>query len=91
MNPLPIDHDDVARRGKFLYEQSIRREVETDENIGKIVVIDPETGAFAVDNKGLDASRRLHALHPGAPLYGIRIGYNAAISFGGVIERTDNT
>ena len=79
--------EEVARRGQALYEAAIRSQVETAENIGKMVIIDVETGEYAIDPLGLEASDRLHAKHPGAALYGIRIGYNVAESLGGVLER----
>lgn len=83
-----LSREEVAQRAKALYEQSIRRQVETEENIGKMVVIDIETGDFAVDDLGIESSRQLQARHPNGRLYGIRIGYNVAESLGGVMERT---
>ena len=83
-----ISREEVGRRGKTLYEQNIRQKVETEQNIGKMVIIDVETGEYAVDDMGLNASNRLHVKRPGAALYGIRIGYNVAESLGGVMERS---
>ena len=80
--------DEVAARSKALYETSIRSQVETEENIGKMVVIEPLSGDFAVDAKGIESSFYLQDRHPGARLFGIRIGYNVAASLGGVMERT---
>jgi hypothetical protein len=70
-----------------LYESSIRQQVELEDNIGKMVIIDIETGAYEVDETGLKAARKLSEKHPNARLFGIRIGYNVAVSFGGVMER----
>ena len=80
--------EEVAQYGQALYEGGIRANVETEENIGKMVIIDVETGEYAIDEMGLNASNRLHAKRPGAALYGIRIGYNVAESLGGVMERS---
>ncbi len=88
MDRSQMSSDEVARRGKALYEQKIRAQVETEENIGKMVVIDVETGEYDIDETGVESARRLHAKHPDAALFGIRIGYNVAASFGGVMERT---
>ena len=88
MQTLLLSREEVARRAKALYEQSIRPQVETEENIGRMVVIDIETGDFAVDEQGIESSRQLQARNPHARLYGIRIGYNVAESLGGVMERT---
>jgi hypothetical protein len=80
--------EEIGRRGQELYEKSIRPHAETEENIGKQIVIDIETGDYEIDEDGLAASRRLLAKHPGAALYGARIGYNAVYTLGGVLTRT---
>jgi len=80
--------DEVSERGEKLYQQTVRAKVETPENIGKMVIIDVETGDYEVDDTGLISARCLHAKHPNADLYGIRIGYQAAEALGGVLERT---
>ncbi len=80
---------EISQRGKELYERSIRAKVETEENIGKLVSIDIETGDYEVgDDHSLEAPLRLHRKHPGAAVYTLRIGYNAAYALGGVLERT---
>lgn len=80
--------EEIGRRGQQLYEESVRAKVETEENIGKQIVIDIETGDYEIDEDGLAASRRLLARHPGAALYGARIGYDAVYALGGVLTRT---
>ena len=80
--------DDVSDRGEQLYRQRIREEVETPNNIGKMVIIDVDTGEYAVDDTGLASAQFLHAKRPNADLYGLRIGYKAAEALGGVLERT---
>jgi hypothetical protein len=52
-----------------------------------MVLIDIETGDYEIDKNGLHAANRLSERHPEARLYGIRIGYDVAASFGGVMER----
>ena len=80
---------EISQRGKEIYQQRLRTQVETEENIGKLISIDIETGDYEIgDDKSLAAPHRLHARHPGAALYTLRIGYNAVDSFGGVVERT---
>jgi hypothetical protein len=89
MQAILLSREEVAQRAKRLYENGIRQEVETEENIGKMVIIDIETGDYELDKTGLQASRNLSKKHPNARLFGIRIGYNVAISFGGIIERVN--
>ncbi|HZO91707.1 MAG TPA: hypothetical protein VFB38_25520 [Chthonomonadaceae bacterium] len=88
MPDIALNREEIGRRAKALYEQGIRQKVETAENIGKMVIIDTDTGDYEIDELGLEAARKLRSRHPNARLFGIRIGYNVAESFGGVIERT---
>jgi hypothetical protein len=87
MQTILLSREEVARRARELYGDSIRAQVEVAENIGKMVIIDIETGEYEVDETGLKAAARLRENHPNARLFGIRIGYNVAVSFGGVMER----
>jgi hypothetical protein len=64
-----------------------RSQVEHEENIGKMVVIDVETGEYAVDKSGIHSAIALKAKNPNARLFTIRIGYDVAVAFGGNIER----
>lgn len=87
MQAILLSREEVAKRAKQLYESTIREKVEVEKNIGKMVIIDIETGDYEVDKTGLQASRNLSKKHLNARLFGIRIGYNVAVSFGGVMER----
>jgi hypothetical protein len=80
--------DEISRIGRELYQRQIRSQVETEENIGKIVSIDIETGDYEVDDDLLKAAKRLQARHPDAALWGERIGYDAVYGVGGSVERT---
>ena len=88
MNALLWSREEVALRAKRLYAEGIRAEVETDANIGHLVVIDVETGEYKIEDAKFTAASYLREKHPGARLFAIRIGYNAAASFGGLMERT---
>lgn len=88
MPELRIPETEIDRRGEELYQERIRALVETPENLGREIVIDVETGDYEIDADGLSASLRLLARHPNAPLYGVRIGYNAVYTLGGVLEPT---
>lgn len=83
-----ISAQEIDRRGQDLYENCIRTIVETPDNIGKQIVIDIETGEYEIDNDGLAASRRLLVKHSDAALYGLRIGFNAVYTLGGVLTPT---
>jgi len=88
MEATDLSREEVVRRGKELYERSIRTQVETEENIGRVLVIDVETGEYEIADKNIHAADVLHAKHPNAQLYGIRIGYRSMESFGGMRIRT---
>jgi hypothetical protein len=74
--------DEIIRRGEELYEQRIRAQVE-EQNIGRILVVDIETGEYEIDDDHLEATRRALAKHPGAALYSLRIGYPTLGKIGG--------
>jgi 1,4-dihydroxy-2-naphthoyl-CoA synthase len=87
MQAILLSSEEVAKRAYQIYESEIRQKVETEENIGKMVIINIETGDYDLDETGLQAAKNLQAKSPYARLFGIRIGYNVAASFGGVMER----
>lgn len=90
MQTILLSREEVARRARQIYESSICKQVEVEENMGKMVIIDIETGDYEVDETGLKAARNLSAKHPYARLFGICIGYNVAASLGGVMERVSH-
>ena len=90
MQAILLSSEEVAKRAYRIYESKIRHKVETEANIGKMVIIDIETSDYEVDETGLQAAKSLQAKSPYARLFGIRIGYNVAASFGGVMERVNS-
>lgn len=84
-----VSGDEIGRRGQEIYEIRLRTLLETEENIGRIVSIDIESGDYEVADDLLIAGRRLQQRHPDALMYGKRIGYNAVFSVGGSLIRTE--
>jgi hypothetical protein len=74
--------EEIVRRGEELYQRDIRPKVEKG-NRGKILIIDIETGDYELDDDQLAAAHRALAKHPGAALYGMRIGYPSLAKIGG--------
>lgn len=74
--------EEIVRRGKALYEQQIRPQVEAGHE-GQFLVVDIETGAYEIAPDDLTASDRLVQRKPNAVLYGLRIGSPAAYRLGG--------
>ncbi|MBD0388284.1 MAG: hypothetical protein ICV54_17700 [Nostoc sp. C3-bin3] len=80
--------EEVALRAKQFYENGIRQNVESGDNIGKMIVIDAETGEYGIDATGVETALKLKQKNPNARLFTIRIGYDVAVSFGGAMERS---
>lgn len=79
--------EEVAERAKKFYENGIRQQVEFGDNIGKMIVIDAETGEYGIDKSGVETALKFKQKNPNARLFTMRIGYDVAVSFGGAIER----
>ncbi len=82
-----IGSEEASQRGYAFYDQ-IRAQIETEQNMGKIVVIDVETGDFEVDTDAIAATKRAYLKHPDAALLRLRIGYDAVDTFGGSLSQT---
>ena len=87
MQSILLSSEAVPRRARQLYKNSIPQQVDTDEKIGKTLIIDFESGDYEVDETGLKAARKLSAKHPHSRLFGSGIWYNVAVSFSAVMER----
>jgi hypothetical protein len=74
--------EETARRGDEIYERTIRTQVEAT-HYGKVVAIDIETGAYAVDDTALAAARRLRAQYPDAVVWFVRVGHRVLHRIGG--------
>jgi hypothetical protein len=84
-----MERSELSERAEAIYAERLRHLVETEENIGKMLIIEVESGDYEIDKLGIESAHKLQALHPGAPLYGIRIGYKTAASFSGALERSE--
>jgi len=76
----------LGEKARKLYER-LRPEVETNDNIGKFIVMEVESGDYEIDEQGIESSHRLQSRHPDAVLYALRIGYKTAVSFCGGLGR----
>lgn len=81
-----MSSEELWTRGDALYDSRIRPLVETDDNIGKIITIDIETGDYEITTRYFshEATDKLLAKHPDAELIQIRIGYPVVDTFGGI-------
>lgn len=72
---------EVARRGKELYERRIRSEVEP-EHEGRFLVVDVIGGEYALADDELEAFDRAREKSPEGVLYLIRVGQPVAHRMG---------
>lgn len=77
-----VTNPEIAQRGEALY-QTLRERLETQENIGRLVVLDVNSGDYEIADEGLIAGKRLLERHPAAVMLCLRIGYDAVYSLGG--------
>jgi hypothetical protein len=89
MPHLRFSGEEICERGEAIYAESLRSQVETEENIGKIISIDIETGDYEFSEAGdlLTGAMRLQAKHSTVAIYGKRIGFNAVLGVGGTSYR----
>lgn len=76
--------EEIAAKAGELYSNGIQQQVETADNTGKMLTIDIETGEYFIDRTGVEGMMFLKAKRPIARLFTLRIGYSAAVGFGGL-------
>ena len=77
--------NESGERAEALYKR-LRSKIKTPENIGKMLVIDVDSEDYEIDDTGIVISQNLQLKHPSAKLFGIRIGYKASDTLGGILE-----
>jgi hypothetical protein len=88
MSHTDYTSEEIVEKGEKIYSEKLQKVVETEDNFGKIISFDIETGEYEIDIDALIAGRRLLKRLPKAVLYGKRIGYNAVFALGGTLIRT---
>ena len=76
---------EIGALGKMIYRQNIRPLL-TEEDIGKYVIVDVYSGEYEIDEECVEASERLRKKKPDAHGFIIKVGYSAAVFFGGYSE-----
>ena len=79
--------DEIVARGKAIYEQRLRAQMEP-QNVGKFLVIDIETGDYEMDADDLTASLRAARAKPEGARFGMRIGSETSGTLGAAIKGT---
>jgi len=76
-----LTKEEIAQRGRDIYDREIRPQVES-ENMGRFLVVDVLSAAFEIGDSDRAASDQLKARKPDAIIYGLRIGHRAAYRIG---------
>ena len=79
---------EISALGKLIYRQNIRP-LMTEGDIGKYVIVDVYSGEYEIDADVTEASIRLRKRKPEAHGFIIKVGYSAAVSFGGFAEEPE--
>jgi hypothetical protein len=79
-----LTNEEIGVIGRQIYAEQLRDKVE-GEHRGKFLVLDIESGDFEIDQRHIEAARRLQQRRPDGTLYGLRIGHAAAYRVGGSI------
>jgi hypothetical protein len=77
-----LTKDEIARRGREIYERDIRTEVERDHD-GRFLVVDVTTGRYEIADDELTAFDRAEKKNPDGPFFLLRVGRRAAHRLGG--------
>ncbi len=76
-----ITAQEVALRGRQLYEERIRSQVEPEHD-GRFLVVDVDSGEYALADDELEAFARVREKTPEGVLFLIRVGHRAAHRIG---------
>ena len=68
--------EETARRGDEIYSRHVGPLVET-EHCGKVAAIDIETGAYALGDTAIAASKQLLARNPNSQIWLVRVGHRS--------------
>lgn len=82
VNKPRYSKEEFARRGDEIYQTQVLPQIK-EENHGKIVAIDLETGDFEIDSREIAACQRLESRHQNAQIWIVRIGSRYVRRFGG--------
>ncbi len=74
--------EEIARRGREIYEREIRSEEFDREHKGEFMAVDVTTGAYEIDPDEAEAFDRAEDKNPEGLFYFMRVGYRAAHRLG---------
>jgi hypothetical protein len=87
VNGSEYTKEEIARRGREIYERDIRSEVERDHD-GRFLVVDITTGHYEIADDELTAFGKAEETNPVGSFVGLRVGRRAAHRLGGRLFST---
>ena len=72
---------ETSERANKIYREKIRP-LMTEDDIGKYVVVDVNSGEYEIDERAVKANRRLEDRAPDSRRFTLRVGFSAAYFFG---------
>lgn len=87
VNRAKYTKEEIARRGREVYERDIRSEVEHDHD-GRFLVVDITTGRYEIADDELTAFGKAEEKNPNGPFFLVRVGRSAAHRLGGRLFST---
>jgi hypothetical protein len=78
--------EETAQRGDEIYDRDVRPHMQP-EDFGKVVAIDIETGAHAIGENAVAASKQVLAQRPEAQIWLVRVGHRALHRIGPQTKR----
>jgi hypothetical protein len=79
--------EEIARRGREIYERDIRAEVEHGHD-GRFLVVDITTSGYEIADEELEAFQKSEEKNPNETFYLLRVGRRAAHRLGGRLFST---
>lgn len=73
--------EEHARRARELYEREIQAKL-SEQDIGRILALDVDSGEFVLGDRVLDVCDKLYAIRPQAQPFVFRVGYAGVHRFG---------
>ncbi len=81
------ERNETGDRAQVIYDR-LKPQIETEENIGRLISIDVLTADYEIADSVLDAAALLRERQPEGKIFCMRIGYNAVYAIGGTRRRT---
>jgi hypothetical protein len=88
-NQTSMTPEEIGRIGEEIYQTKLRAALEPG-NIGKFLSLDILSEDFEISTNRLDNAHKIRERHPDAIIYTVRVGYDAVVSMGGQLRRTDS-